>query len=88
VPLANPTVKTKPWTILPSLDQRGAGGLKGVPLAKTFARTREDLAYDPERLKWVQVTGHQGTHILDQIPGLACTRDSMFNITSHQGNTH
>ena len=88
MPLANPTVKTKPWTILPSLDQRGARGLKGVPLAKIFARTREDLAYDPERLMWVQVTGPLVTHILDQIPGLAYTHDSMFNIISHQGNIH
>ena len=72
MPLANPTVKTKPWTILPSLDQRGAGGLKGVPLAKIFARTREDLAYDPERLKWVHSVGG-GTEAGVQCP--------------HQGNS-
>lgn len=61
VPLANPIVKAKPWAVLPSINQRGAGGLKGFPLAKIFARTREDLAYDSERLMWVQATGHLGT---------------------------
>lgn len=59
--LSQPTVKAKPWTVLPSIDQRGAGGLKGFPLAKIFARTREDLVYDSERLMWVQHTGHLGT---------------------------
>lgn len=88
MPLANPTVKAKPWTILPSLDQRGAEGLKGFLLAKIFARTREHLVYDSERLMWVQVTGHLGTHILGQTSGLAETHDNMFNIVSHQGNIH
>lgn len=88
VPLANPTVKAKPWTVLPSLDQRGTGGLKGFPLAKIFAKTREDLVYDSERLMWLQVTGHLGTHTLGQISGLAETHDNMFNIVSHQGNVH
>ena len=69
-------------------DQRGTGGLKGFPLAKIFARTREDLVYDSERLMWLQVTGHLGTHTLGQISGLAETHDNMFNIVSHQGNVH
>ena len=70
MPLANSTHRAKPWAMLPSIGQ-GAGGSKGLPLAKRFARTGEDLTYYAERLMWVEARDHLGTRILDQIPGLA-----------------
>lgn len=65
MPLANSTHRAKPWAMLPSIGQ-GAGGSKGLPLAKRFART-----YNAERLMWVEARGHMGSRILDQIPELA-----------------